>query len=138
MDGQSERTIQTLEDYDASVCSGFLGKVGTIIYRWQEFSYNNSYRSSFGMPPFEALYGRKCRTLVCWGEIGQRELGNVEAVKETNDSIDQIRARLKTAQDRQKSYADNRRRAIEFQVGDVVLLKVSSWKWVIRFRKRGS
>ncbi|KAI3775134.1 hypothetical protein L1987_49703 [Smallanthus sonchifolius] len=98
---------------------------------------DKAHTSNIGMPPFEALYGRKCRTPVCWGEIGQRELGSKEVVTETNSSIDQIRARLKAAQDRQKSYADNRKRAIEFQVEDFVLLKVSPWKGVIRFRKRG-
>ncbi|KAI3760166.1 hypothetical protein L1987_50557 [Smallanthus sonchifolius] len=135
-DGQSERTIQTLEDMLRACALDFGGSWDDHL-PLAEFSYNNSYHSSIGMPPFEALYGRKCRTPVCWGEIGQRELGSVEVVKETNDSIDQIRARLKAAQDRQKSYADNRKRAIEFQVGDFVLLKVSPWKGVIRFRKRG-
>ncbi|KAI3818148.1 hypothetical protein L1987_11951 [Smallanthus sonchifolius] len=134
-DGQSERTIQTLEDMLRACALDFGGSWDDHL-PLAEFSYNNSYHSSIGMPPFEALYGRKCRTPVCWGEVSQRELGSVEVVKETNDSIDQIRARLKAAQDRQKSYADNRRRAIEFQVGDFVLLKVSPWKGVIRFRKR--
>ncbi|KAI3732361.1 hypothetical protein L1987_63565 [Smallanthus sonchifolius] len=68
---------------------------------------------------------------VCWGEISQWELGSKEVVNETIGSIDQFRARLKAAQDRQKSYADNRK------VGDFVLLKVSPWKGEIRFRKRG-
>ncbi|KAI3717316.1 hypothetical protein L1987_68865 [Smallanthus sonchifolius] len=135
-DGQSERTIQTLEDMLRACALDFGGSWDDHL-PLAEFSYNNSYHSSIGMPPFETLYGRKCRTPVCWGEIGQRELGSVEVVKETNDSIDQIRARLKAAQDRQKSYAVNRKRAIEFQVGDFVLLKVSPWKGVIRFRKRG-
>ncbi|KAK1431950.1 hypothetical protein QVD17_08769 [Tagetes erecta] len=102
-----------------------------------EFSYNNSYHSSIKMPPYEMLYGRKCRTPLCWGEVGQRELGNKEIVQETIEKIDLIRSHLKAAQDRQKSYADKRRRSIEFQVGDRVMLKVSPWKGVIRFRKRG-
>ncbi|KAI3712329.1 hypothetical protein L1987_70880 [Smallanthus sonchifolius] len=113
-DGQSERTIQTLEDM-LRACALDFGGSWDYHLPLAEFSYNNSYHSSIGMPSFEALYGRKCRTLVCWGEI----------------------ARLKAAQDRQKSYADNRKRVIEFQVGDFVLLKVSPWKRVIRFRKRG-
>ncbi|XP_076959262.1 uncharacterized protein LOC143635273 [Bidens hawaiensis] len=102
-----------------------------------EFSYNNSYHSSIGMPPFDMLYGRKCRTPVCWGEVGQREIANKEVVNATNENIDQIRAHLKAAQNRQKSYADKRRCTIEFQVGDYVMLKVSPWKGVIRSRKRG-
>ncbi|KAK9057988.1 hypothetical protein SSX86_016497 [Deinandra increscens subsp. villosa] len=89
------------------------------------------------MPPFEMLYGRKCRTPVCWGEVGQRELSSREVVRETSAKIDIVRARLKAAQDRQKSYADKRRRPIEFKEGDYVMLKVSPWKGVIRFRKRG-
>ncbi|KAJ0502901.1 putative chromatin remodeling & transcriptional activation CHROMO-DOMAIN family [Helianthus annuus] len=83
------------------------------------------------------LYGRKCRTPVCWGEIGQRELAPKDVVAITNEKIDQVRDRLKAAQDRQKSYADKRKRPIEFQEGDRVFLKVSPWKGIIRFRKRG-
>ncbi|XP_021974899.1 uncharacterized protein LOC110870012 [Helianthus annuus] len=79
------------------------------------------------MAPYEMLYGRKCRTPVCWGEIGQRELAPKDVVAITNEKIDQVRARLKAAQDRQKSYADKRRRPIEFQEGDRVFLKVSPW-----------
>ncbi|KAI3819397.1 hypothetical protein L1987_13228 [Smallanthus sonchifolius] len=89
------------------------------------------------MPPYEMLYGRRCRTPVCWGEIGQKELGSLEVIKETSERFDQIKARMKAAQDRQKSYADRRRRPIEFDVGDIVMLKVSPWKGIIRFRKRG-
>ncbi|XP_022040218.1 uncharacterized protein LOC110942762 [Helianthus annuus] len=89
------------------------------------------------MAHYELLYGRKCRTPVCWGEVGQRELVPSDLIAVTNEKIELIRARLKTAQDQQKAYADKRRRPIEFQVGDYVLLKVSPWKGIIRFRKRG-
>ncbi|KAI3827739.1 hypothetical protein L1987_01822 [Smallanthus sonchifolius] len=102
-----------------------------------EFSYNNSYHSTIGMPPYEMLYGRKCRTPVCWGEIGQKDFASLEVVKATSEKFDQIKARMKAVKDRQKSYADKRRRDLEFQVGDMVLLKVSPWKGIIRFRKRG-
>ncbi|KAJ9558815.1 LOW QUALITY PROTEIN: hypothetical protein OSB04_013429 [Centaurea solstitialis] len=102
-----------------------------------EFSYNNSFHASIGMPPYEMLYGRRCRTPICWGEVGQRELGSMEIVQKTTDSIQLIHERLKAAQSRQKSYADKRRSDLEFCVGDKVLLKVSPWKGVIRFRKRG-
>ncbi|KAD7480443.1 hypothetical protein E3N88_03579 [Mikania micrantha] len=135
-DGQSERTIQTLEDMLRACIIDFGGSWDDYL-PLAEFSYNNSYHSSIGMPPYEMLYGRKCCTPVCWGEVGQRELANKKVVKVTNERIDQIRAHLKAAQDRQKSYDDKRRRPIEFQVGDFVLLKVSPWKGVIRFRKRG-
>ncbi|GJR37156.1 putative reverse transcriptase domain-containing protein [Tanacetum coccineum] len=67
-----------------------------------EFSYNNSYHSSIKMPPYEMMYGRKYRTPICWGEIGQRELASSDVVQQTNKKIDQIKERLKMAQDRQK------------------------------------
>jgi hypothetical protein len=89
------------------------------------------------MAPYEALYGRKCRTPVCWGEIGQRELAPSDLVARTNEKIVVIRERMKAAQDRQKAYADRRTRPLEFEEGDYVFLKVSPWKGVIRFRKRG-
>ncbi|KAM0061097.1 putative nucleotidyltransferase, Ribonuclease H [Helianthus debilis subsp. tardiflorus] len=89
------------------------------------------------MPPYEMLYGRRCRTPVYWGEIGQKELGSLDVVKATSEKFDQIKARMKAAQDRQRSYADKHRRPIEFNVGDRVMLKVSPWKGIIRFRKRG-
>ncbi|XP_071708620.1 uncharacterized protein [Rutidosis leptorrhynchoides] len=87
-----------------------------------EFSYNNSYHASIGMPPYEMLYGRKCRTPICWGEIGEKEVGGSDLVLKTNEKIEIIRERLKAAQDRQKSYADRGRRSIEFKeerVGEV-------------------
>lgn len=135
-DGQSERTIQTLEDMLRACVLDFGGSWDKYL-PLVEFSYNNSYHSSIGMPPYEMLYGRRCRTPICWGEIGQKDLGSIEVVKLTSEKLDQIRARLKAAQDRQKSYADKRRRPIEFEVRDLVMLKVSPWKGIIRFRKRG-
>ncbi|KAD2806024.1 hypothetical protein E3N88_39401 [Mikania micrantha] len=88
------------------------------------------------MPPYEALYGRQCRTPVCCGEVGQKEMGNKAAVVNMAEKLRVIKACMKAAQDRQKSYADKRRRPIEFDAGDRVLLKVSPWKGIIRFRKR--
>ncbi|KAI3685864.1 hypothetical protein L6452_35125 [Arctium lappa] len=134
--GQSERTIQTLEDMLRSCVIDFGGN-------WDShlplvgFAYKNSYHSSIGMAPFEALYGRKFRTLVCWLEAGEKQFAGPEIVQETADKVKCIRERLKAAQDRQKSYADKKKRPMEFQVGDRVLLKVSPWKGIIRFRKRG-
>ncbi|KAJ9547869.1 hypothetical protein OSB04_020412 [Centaurea solstitialis] len=135
-DGQSEHTIQTLEDMLRACVLDFGGSWDTYL-PLAEFSYNNSYHSSIGMPPFEMLYGRRCRTPICWGEVGQRVLGSTEVVQRTTEDIQRIRERLRTAQSRQKSYTDRWRSNLEFQVGDRVLLKVSSWKGVIRFRKRG-
>ncbi|KAL6186072.1 hypothetical protein ACLB2K_042194 [Fragaria x ananassa] len=102
-----------------------------------EFAYNNSFHSSIGMAPFEALYGRQCRTPLCWNEVGEKELCGPELIHVTNEKIKVVRDRLKTAQSRQKSYADVRRRDLEFQVGDWVFLKLSPWKGVVRFGKRG-
>ncbi|GJT98647.1 putative reverse transcriptase domain-containing protein [Tanacetum coccineum] len=135
-DGQSERTIQTLEDMLRACVIDFGGS-------WDrhlplvEFSYNNSYHASIKAAPFEALYGRKCRSPVCWSEVGDSQLTGPEMIRETTEKIVQIKNRLLTARSRQKSYADVRRRPLEFNVGDKVMLKVSPWKGVIRFGKRG-
>ncbi|GJU47380.1 putative reverse transcriptase domain-containing protein [Tanacetum coccineum] len=134
-DGQSERTIQTLEDMLRACAIDFGGNWDTHL-PLVEFSYNNSYHSSVKCAPFEALYGRKCRTPIAWAEVGESKLFGPEIVQETTDKIVQIRERLKAARDRQKSYADNRRKPLEFSVGDKVLLKVSPRKGVVRFGKR--
>ncbi|GJR25822.1 putative reverse transcriptase domain-containing protein [Tanacetum coccineum] len=102
-----------------------------------EFSYNNSYHISIKCAPFEAQYGRKCRSPVIWTKVGESQLIGPEIVQEMTKKIVQIKERLKTARSRQKSYADKRRKPLEFQVGDRVLLKVSPWKGVVRFGKKG-
>ncbi|GJY98832.1 putative reverse transcriptase domain-containing protein [Tanacetum coccineum] len=102
-----------------------------------EFSYNNSYHTSIKAAPFEALYGRKCRSPVCWAEVGEAQLTGPEIIHETTEKIFKIRDRMQAARDRQKSYADKRRRPLEFEVGDKVMLKVAPWKGVMRFGKRG-
>ncbi|GJT62544.1 putative reverse transcriptase domain-containing protein [Tanacetum coccineum] len=135
-DRQSEHTIQTLEDMLRACVINFGGS-WNIHLPLAEFSYNNSYHSSIRCAPFEALYGRKCRSLVLWAEIGDSGLIGLELVQETTDKVVVIRDRLKAARDHQKSYADNRRKPLEFQVGDHVMLKVSPWKGVVRFGKKG-
>ncbi|GKC28639.1 putative reverse transcriptase domain-containing protein [Tanacetum coccineum] len=107
-DGQSERTIQNLEDM-LHACAA----------------------------PFEALYGWKCRSSVCWAEVGQVQLTGPEMVQEITEKVIKIKQRMQATRDRQKSYADLKRKLMEFQVGDRVMLKVSPWKGVVRFRKRG-
>nr|GEU93254.1 putative reverse transcriptase domain-containing protein [Tanacetum cinerariifolium] len=102
-----------------------------------EFSYNNSYHASIKAAPFEALYGRKCRSPICWAEVGDAQLTGPELIHETTEKIVQIKQRIQAARERQKSYADIRRKPLEFQVGDQVMLKVSPWKGVVRFGKRG-
>ncbi|GKE24361.1 putative reverse transcriptase domain-containing protein, partial [Tanacetum coccineum] len=96
-----------------------------------EFSYNNSYHASIKAAPFEALYGRKCRSPVCWTEVGEAQILSPELIQETTERIVQIKQRMQAARDRQKSYANLKRKPMEFQVGDKVMLKV------VRFGKRG-
>nr|GFD05276.1 putative reverse transcriptase domain-containing protein [Tanacetum cinerariifolium] len=96
---------------------------------------NNSYHATIKAAPFEALYGQKCRSPVCWTEV--REILSPELIQETTEKIVQIKERMQAARDRQKSYADLKRKPMEFQVGDKVMLKISPWKGVVRFGKRG-
>ncbi|GJW62228.1 putative reverse transcriptase domain-containing protein [Tanacetum coccineum] len=133
---ESERTIQTLEDM-LRACVLDFGGSWDVHLPLVEFSYNNSYHSSVRCAPFEALYGRKCRSPIMWAEVGEGQLIGPELVQETTEKISQIKDRLKVARDRQKSYADKRRKPLEFSVGDYVLLKVSPWKGVVRFGKKG-
>ena len=104
-DGQSERTIQTLEDMLRALVLQFsddwYAKLDLM-----EFAYNNSYHSSIGMAPFEALYGKACRTPLCWSEVGERSLVGPEIVEETTQNVQVIKANMKAAQDRQKSLVD--------------------------------
>ncbi|GKE33760.1 putative reverse transcriptase domain-containing protein [Tanacetum coccineum] len=131
--------VSIISDRDGSFTSRFwetLKKaLGTRLD--MKFSYNNSYHSSIWCAPFEALYGRNCRSPVLWAEIGESSLIRPELVQETTDKVVLIKEKLKAARDRQKSYADNRRKPLEFEVGDKVLLKVSPWKGVMRFGKKG-
>ena len=153
-DGQSERTIQVLEDMLRACVLDFRGS-------WEdhlplvEFAYNNSYQSSIEMAPYEALYGRPCRSPVCWSELGETTLIGPELVAETAENMGLIRKRLKaaqqlttekvkvirqrllTAQSRQKSYADRRRRPLSFDVGDHVFLKISPRRGLTRFGRGG-
>jgi len=121
-DGQSEWTIQTLEDMLRACALDLAGS-------WDdhlplvEFAYNNSFHASIGMAPYEALYGRPCRSPLCWSEVGERQLLGPEIVHLYSDRVDLIRRRLVAAQDRQKSYADKKRRELQFEVGDHVFLK---------------
>ncbi|GKE44466.1 putative reverse transcriptase domain-containing protein [Tanacetum coccineum] len=135
-DGQSERTIQTLE-YMLRSCvidfeNGWERHLPLI-----EFSYKNSYHANIKAAPFEALYGRKCRSPVCWTEVGDAQLSGPELIHETTGKIVQIMQRIQAASDRQKSYANVRRKPLEFQVGNRVMLKVSPWKGDVRFGKWG-
>ncbi|XP_042386892.1 uncharacterized protein LOC121978642 [Zingiber officinale] len=89
------------------------------------------------MAPYEALYGRRCRSPIHWEEVGERAEVGPEIVRHTADLVAKIRERMKTAQSRRKSYADKSRRDLEFAVGDHVFVKVAPMKGVMRFGKRG-
>ncbi|GJV49688.1 putative reverse transcriptase domain-containing protein [Tanacetum coccineum] len=122
-DGQSERTIQTHEDMLRACVIDF--RKG-----WEkhlplvEFSYNNSYHANIKATPFKALYGRKCRSPVCWAEVRDVQLTGPEIIHETTEKIVQIHQRLQAARDRQRSYANVRKKLLKFQVGDRVMLKI--------------
>ncbi|GKC19646.1 putative reverse transcriptase domain-containing protein [Tanacetum coccineum] len=133
-DGQSKRTIQTLEDMLRSCVSDF-GKGWDRHLPLVEFSYNNSYHTSIKTALFEALYGQNYRSPICWAEVGNAQLTGSKIVHETTEKIIQIKKGIQAARDRQKSYADRRRKTLKFEVGDKVMLKVFPWKGVIRFRK---
>ena len=116
VDGQSGRTIQILEDM-LRTCVLDFGRSWDNYLPLVEFAYNNSYQSTIGMPPFEALYGRICRSPICWEEVGDRRIFGPDIIQEATDEIKLIKERMKAAQSRQKAYADNRRRPLEFEVG---------------------
>ncbi|GAU46468.1 hypothetical protein TSUD_402350 [Trifolium subterraneum] len=123
-DGQSERTIQTLEDM-LRACILEDGGNWSKHLHLIEFAYNNSYHASTGMAPYEALYGRKCRTPLCWTEVGDKGVLGPEIIQETTLKIKSVKEHMRVAQSRQKSYADHRRRPIEFEQGDHVFLRVT-------------
>nr|GEX84543.1 retrotransposon protein, putative, Ty3-gypsy subclass [Tanacetum cinerariifolium] len=123
-DGQSERTIQTLKDM-MRACMIYFGKGWVKHLPLCEFSYNNSYHASIKAAPYEALYGRKRRSPVCWAEVREAQLTGPELIQETTKKIVLIKQRIQAAQDRQKSYADLKRKPMKFEVGDRVMLEVS-------------
>ncbi|WJX12700.1 hypothetical protein P8452_03168 [Trifolium repens] len=133
-DGQSERTIQSLEDLLRACVledGGSWDKYLPLI----EFTYNNSYHASIGMAPFEALYGRRCRTPLCWYEDGESVMLGPELVQQTTEKVKMIQEKMKATQSRQKSYHDKKRKDVEFQEGDHVFLRVNSTTGVGRALK---
>ncbi|KAK2452132.1 hypothetical protein QL285_011125 [Trifolium repens] len=133
-DGQSERTIQSLEDLLRAWVledGGSWDKYLPLI----EFTYNNSYHASIRMAPFEALYGRRCRTALCWYEDGESVVLGPELVQQTTEKIKMIQEKMKATQSRQKSYHDKKRKDVEFQEGDHVFMRVNSTTGVDRALK---
>ncbi|GKC45926.1 putative reverse transcriptase domain-containing protein, partial [Tanacetum coccineum] len=135
-DGQSERTIQTFKDV-LRACVIDFGNGWVKHLPLVEFSYNNSYHASIKAASFEALYGRKCRSPVYWAKVGQVQPIGPEIVQETTKRVIQIKQRMQAAHDRQKGYVDLKYKTMEFQFGDRIMLKVSPWKGVACFGKRG-
>ncbi|GJZ53180.1 putative nucleotidyltransferase, ribonuclease H [Tanacetum coccineum] len=135
-DGQSERTIQTLEDMLRACALEWTGSWDEYLCL-VEFAYNNSWHASIKAAPFELLYGRKCRAPICWDEVGERLIEGPELIEITNEKVAVAKEKLKEARSRQKSYADKHRRDLEFQVGDRVFLKVSPFRGVKRFGIKG-
>ena len=114
--GQSERTIQVLEDMLRACALNHKGS-------WEEhlllveFAYNNSYQVSIQMAPHEALYRRPCRSPLCWTEVEESSITGPDMIRDTSEKVRLIRHRLLTAQSRHKSYADVRHRPLEFVLG---------------------
>jgi transposase InsO family protein len=135
-DGQTERVNQILEDM-LRACVLAYGAKWEDCLPFAEFSYNNSYQASLQMAPFEALYGRKCRTPLNWSETGDSQIFGPDILQEAEEKVRMIREYLKAAQSRQKSYADKRRRELTFQIGDFVYLRVSPLKGMQRFQVKG-
>ena len=134
-DGQLERTIEVLEDMLRACVLDLKGS-------WEEhlplveFAYNNSYQGSIQMAPYEALYGRPCRSLICWTKVGESSITGPDLIRDTLEKLGLIHKHFLMAQSRQKSYIDRRRRPLEFEVGDHVFLKVMPKRGVVRFGKR--
>ena len=134
--GQVERTNQILEDMLRACVLTYTNKWDECL-PLAEFAYNNSYQRSLEMAPFEALYGRRCRTPLNWSELGERMVYGTDLVEKAEEQVHLIHSHLKRAQSRQKSYSDKRRRPLEFKVGNHVYLRVSPLKGVFRFGVRG-
>lgn len=135
-DGQTERVNQILEDMLRACVLDFGGSWDKNL-PYAEFSYNNSYQASLQMSPNEALYGRKCRTPLLWDQTGERQVFGTDILREAEEKVKIIQERLRVAQSRQKSYADNRRRDLVFEEGDYVYLRVTPLRGVHRFQTKG-
>nr|AAS07330.1 putative polyprotein [Oryza sativa Japonica Group]ABF98050.1 retrotransposon protein, putative, Ty3-gypsy subclass [Oryza sativa Japonica Group] len=134
-DGQTERVNQILEDMLRACALDFGGSWDKNL-PYAEFSYNNSYQASLQMAPYEAMYGRKCRTPLLWDQTGERQVFGTDILREAEEKVKIIQERLRVAQSRHKSYADNRRRDLSFEEGDHVYLRVMPLRGVDCFHTK--
>jgi hypothetical protein len=104
---------------------------------YAEFSYSNNFQASLKIAPFEALYGRKCRTPLMWSKVGERTFFGLATIVEAEENVAKVRENLKIAQSRQKSYADLNQRDVPFEVGEYVYLRVSPLRGTKRFHIKG-
>jgi hypothetical protein len=123
-DSQTERTNQILEDMLRTCALQDLSRWDKRL-SYAEFSYNNSYQASLKMSPFQALYGRSCRTPLQWDQPGEKQVFGPDILPEAEENIKMVQENLKIAQSRQRSYADTRRRELSFEVGEVARIKES-------------
>ena len=126
-DRQMERLNRILEDMLRACVLDFGGSWEDRLHL-MEFSYNNSYQASIKMAPYEALYGRPYRSPSCWIESKDRPVLGPDLIREASAKVELIKKRMKAAQDCQKKYANKRRRQLEFEIGDLVFVKVSPIK----------
>jgi hypothetical protein len=132
MDGQTERVNQILEDLLRACVMEYQGSWNKNL-PWTEFSYNNNYKESLKMVPFEVLYGRRCRTPLNWIEPGEKVVFGPDIIEEVETIVHCVQENLKDTKSRQVTYANKRRRPLAFEVGDHVYLRVSPMKDVKRF-----
>jgi hypothetical protein len=132
-DGQTERVNQILEDM-LRACALQYGRSWDKSLLYAEFSYNNSYQESLKMAPFEMLYGRRCQTPLFRNETGEQKVFGPDILEEAEKQVRMVKENLRVAQSRQKSYADHKRRALSFEVGDFVYFKVSPMRGLRCFK----
>ena len=135
-DGQTERVNQILEDMLRACILDFGGSWKKYLH-FAEFAYNNSYQTSIRMAPYEVLYGRKCRSPICWDETTPATEVTEEILRQSVEVVELVRRRLQAAQDRQKALADRHRRPLRLDVGQRVLLRVTPLRRIAHLGRRG-
>ncbi|WVZ80334.1 hypothetical protein U9M48_027819 [Paspalum notatum var. saurae] len=136
IDGQTESTNQILEDMLRD-CAIQYGTSWDKCLPYAEFSYKNSYQASLKKSPFEALYGKRCRTPLFWNQTGEKQVFGPDIIQDAEQQLRIVQQNLRVAQSRQRSYADVRRRDLSFKVDNHVYLKVSPMRGIRRFNVKG-